>query len=477
MVRINLEPSIFVRFPADRQIFTMILTFWVALVLVFLETTNAFNQQLYHGSESVKKIVSTRSLRVQATPSNEHELPYHSVSARMNRRQAFASGLGIGITLANAQISQAAEKSGYIPAKRATAYRVDSTIPPTLLSLDATKEKNVLEALGRGSGTDKQSILVDTVNLNNILNKAVFGTINAISGGNSGASKSGPGYASFVCFGVPKTTTSTDIELAKSLLQMMVAVRKSKRTALGLSICPYSTQPALSHYVAGGSEEELHSALQQAGVAEETIQLYTPLLQFAKVASLDLVALAPEIQDLQAVRLQGLGSVDAGRRSQYVIDTEGFISLTNNPKFKVYTDRSLFKDYTPVSEKDSAGNFFAERILFHEAAATAAATYATQNDDSLLALVAPIPDLRFLQGINGRIPRICRRLNPETKINDDAVTTILLNPTAQETLSKSRYLRLEIGTSPETLDYQSKVADYLWFSSTPKVNLIPRLME
>jgi hypothetical protein len=36
---------------------------------------------------------------------------------------------------------------------------------------------------------------------------------------------------------------------------------------------------------------------------------------------------------------------------------------------------------------------------------------------------------------------------------------------------------LEIGTGPRTLEFQTKVADYLWFSSMPKVNLVTRLMD
>jgi hypothetical protein len=57
------------------------------------------------------------------------------------------------------------------------------------------------------------------------------------------------------------------------------------------------------------------------------------------------------------------------------------------------------------------------------------------------------------------------------------IILVLLNPTAAETLSESNYLRLEIGTSPDTLEYQTKVADYLWFSSSPKVNMVHRMMN
>lgn len=374
--------------------------------------------------------------------------------------------------------------TAYKPAKRPTAYRVDSTIPPTLLPIkNAGKEKRVLEALGRGSGTEKDAIVVDTVNLNNMLNKAVFGTVDAVeslSGQRKDESRVGPDYSSFVCLGVPSKTSSVDIDLALSLLSTILQPRKSSQfaSALGLAICPYSTQPSLDAYAQGrASEEILLSDLAQAGVPEETTRLYEPLLRMAKSQGIELLALAPEAEDVKVTRTRGLQSVDPDRRAAYVVDPEGFVAVPNDPKYQLYADRSLFKDFEPLDSKDAIGNFFAERILVHEAAATAMASYAMKHPESLVAMVAPTPDLRFLGGMNGRIPRVCKAMNANSKVTDDAVTTILLNPTAEETLSRTRYLRLEIGTGPDTLPYQTKVADYLWFSSMPKVNMIPRLME
>jgi hypothetical protein len=361
-----------------------------------------------------------------------------------------------------------AETSVVKPAKRPLAYRVDSTIPPTLLALDTLgKQRNVLVNLGKGLGTDKEQIVVDTLNLNNMLNKAVFGTMRALSP----TSTTTASDASFVCFGVPSETASADLTLVQSLLTTLLQGRPSRAAiALGLASLPYSTQPALDSYVAG-QEEQLVAALTNAGVQPSSIELYLPLIKFAKSQSLDLLALSPEFRDLEAVQKQGL-SAAGERRAQYVVDPQGFIALSGDPRFQVYTDRSLFKDVT-----GNAANFFAQRILAHEAAATAVATYAMARPDSLVALVAPTPDVRFLQGINGRIPRLCRFLKPDSTVTNNAVTTILCNPTAAETVSATRRLRLEIGTGPETLEYQTKIADYLWFSTMPKVNLIPRLMD
>jgi hypothetical protein len=460
--------------------------------------------QSYNESSSINK--SERS-------NNSKENNHKSASAFWcSRREALVAGIALGVTsqTLSARPVHAAAKSAnvdsdsdsvYQQAKRPTAYRVDSSTPPTLLPLDNSKERNVLVDLGKGSGTDKQAIIQDTVNLNNILQKAVYGTIEAVTtfADPEDESKSGPGYATFVCLGVPRETTLTDMELAQGLLTTILKPRQSKKaaTALGLASLPMSTQSVLDVYTRAGvsagavTEKEgndllLAKALMDAGVSEATVQLNLPILQYAKSKKLDLLAMAPEARDIEAVRAKGLQNVDPARREQYVTDAQGFIALSQDPAFKLYIDRSLLKDYdqdnvdigSGKDTGDGRGNFFAERILVHEAAATVAAKYAVSRPESLVAMVAPTPDLRYLRGINGRIARICKYLNPEAnKVTNNCVTTILLNPTAKETLSKSRFLRLEIGTGPRTLEFQTKVADYLWFSSMPKVNLITRLMD
>jgi hypothetical protein len=401
----------------------------------------------------------------------------------MSRREAcFLAVAGATVSSGLVSSEQAWAEDAYRPAKRPTAYFVDSTQPPTLIPLSsARKEIVMLSALGRGLGTEKEAIRDDRVSLNNIMNKAVFGSIDAVSAflnpTDDEESMSGPGYASFVCLGVPFDTTATDVDLAVSLLNPIVQARKID-TALGLAFCPLSAQSDLDAFSKSGDEAALVAALIQKAVPAATAELYLPLFRCAKSNSLQLLAMSPEMEDILTARTRGLQNISPERRSSYVMDTDGFIALSTSPKFRLYSDRSLLKDFEALMPGDKPGDFFAERILVHETAAGAVAQYATKRPESLVAIVAPTPDLRFLGGINGRIPRVCGFLNKESnKVTDNAVTTILLNPTALETLSKSRYLRLEIGTGPDSLEFQTKVADYLWFSSSPKVNLIPRLMN
>jgi len=95
----------------------------------------------------------------------------------------------------------------------------------------------------------------------------------------------------------------------------------------------------------------------------------------------------------------------------------------------------------------------------------------------LVIIIQDIKNVRYMGGANGRIPRIYKSFLPDSKVSEESVTSILINPSAKETLSQSRFLRLEIGTSPQNIQYQTKIADYLWFSTIPKVNLIPRMMN
>ena len=375
----------------------------------------------------------------------------------------------------------ATSESVYKAAKRPTAYRVDSTVPPTLLPLASAREQaSVLKSIARGSGTDKQAIVVDTVNLNNILNKAVFGTARLVqSQVDQDDSKTGLGYASYLCLGVPRDTQPDDIALASSLLStVLTAAAKNPNVAVGLHWAPLSTQSALDQYKTSRDLAALTSAMTAAGVSAATVALYQPLLDIT-TQGVDLLALSPEGADLETALKSGLQQVNPERRATYVADAPGFIGMTQQPQFQLYTDRSLFKDLPPGVKE---GDFFAQRILVHEAAATICAKYAQAHQTSegptpLVALVAPIPDVRFLVGgINGRLARVSNAVGLP-KVDANAVTTIVCNPTAAETLSKTHYLRLEIGTGPETIQYQAKVADYLWFSASPKVNLIPRLMN
>lgn len=362
-------------------------------------------------------------------------------------------------------------------AVRPTAYRVDSTQPPTLLPIATAKDQSkILSDIGLGKGTLKEAIVFDRVNLNNILNKAIFGTIDSVNSliRREDDSDDNSSSASFLCLGLPSNSRALDIELANSVIQSTVRVRTEGKTAVGLHFLPLKSQADLDSFMKTGDEQALRLALSQRGTPDELLDLYWPSIVMSRRNGLQLLALRPDEDDIKRVRRDGISNQDTND----IVDVEGFFATLQNPKYRLYIERSLIKDFDSKEGEGGAGNFVFERAFIHETAAMVAANFATKNPDSLVILLAPTPDLRYLQGINGRIPRLCSfSSQQQRKVTDDFVTTMLLNPSAEETLSKTNFIRLEIGTAPQNLDIQTKIADFLWFSTSPKVNSIPRLMN
>lgn len=387
---------------------------------------------------------------------------------------------------------------GYKPAKRATAYLVDSTFPPTLIpQKSASLEKKILSQIGSGMGTSKSPFIDEGITLNNMMKKAVYGTADTVSSllNSSSMNKKEP---SFCFLGVNTLTDDEGISLAKSLMQEMLKARSSQgSTAIGLSFVPkLSGQSILDAYVKGeiNSETALLEKMEEiASVPKEIMSSQLPLINLAKKENnnnnnknkLQLVALGPEIIDLNTVRREGLQNVDLGRRSKYVLDTQGFIELTQNPRFKLYTEKSMLKDFIPLPDKqdDKPADFFAQRIMQDEAIASSIAEWSVipnkeSSSSPFMIVISDVPHVRYMGGANMRVPRIMKYLtNGDSAVDEESVTTILLNPTPETTLSLSKYLRLEIGTAPDNWDYQTKVADYLWFSKMPQVNMLPRMMR
>ncbi len=445
-----------------------------------------------------KNILSRRSLFSQTTAATTSAVLFSS-SNDNNIANAF------DINPFTPQDQKSPNNYQFRPAKRSTAYLVDSTIPPTLVPFKAQREAAILKGLGSGSGTSKAPYIEESLNLNNMMNKGVFGTIDLVKniagidddddmerstsstseeGGNGGTiQKKGKGYdKSFVFLGV-NYDSNEDTNLTIDLISDIIKPRRGLDTALSLSFVPVSLQRALNEYISGGQSDDfiVNTLINDGQVPSSVVMNQLPLLQYAKSKQLKLIASCPESIDVQTVRTQGLQNLDPERRSGYVTDALGFISWTQDPRNKLYTDRSLLKDWVPLNESEtSPSGYFAEKILVHETIATRMANYVYLGDgrkNSLVINISPINDVRFLGGPNGRIARICKSIKADTIVDDDAVTTILVNPSAEETLSQSKFIRLEIGTAPTNLAYQTKVADYLWFSSTPKVNMLPRLMN
>jgi hypothetical protein len=474
----------------------VVLRIWIACLLwegseQFILSTSSRRQQRIIALRPLQRSFGSSSAEGQHDGDDEASsldaTPIETENQRSpESRRAF---IAASVTAAAASTTTAADPANAVLAPRSirpTVYRVDGTIPPVLQAIpSARRQTQLLNDLGAGSGTLKA--VPQDINLNNILNRVVFGTVNAVRDLLSPVSTAAS--ASFVCLALA-STEAADMELCTFLAESILA-RRAAAAALGLVMVPITSQEVLDQFTSGQcSWDDLASRLTTTdGVPDETVQAYRPLLTMAQRLSLQLLAMGLPIEDSQTVLKGGLQSLDPDKRSRYVVDPTGFIAQTNDPKFKLYTERVLLKNVDPDV---NTGNYFAERILAHEAAATVACRYVmSKPKPRLVTIVAPTEDLRYLGGINGRLPRVYNSFlsssasssttsnNSEVddQITNDAVTTILLNPTAASTLSLIKRLRLEIGTGPDTIQYQTKVADYLWFSSSPAVSLLHRVMD
>lgn len=442
-------------------------------------------------------------------PQAHDALASNNIKSMKSRRQAVMHGLVLSSSLSTSLFlptnSNAFENpltpldrrtnGVYQQAKRATTYFVDSTIPPTLVPFTGvSKERSILRKLGLGKGTMKAPLIDEGLTLNNMMNKGVFGAADLIQNTfsspeddrttASGSAGKKAYDASFIFFGMNYSDmTGKDVNLAITLFAEILKPRE-KATAFALSFAPLSTQSALDDFMQNLIDiESLQRVMAGANVPKSSFEQQLPIIQFikkqsvSKTRTLRLLACAPEYSDIKTARKTGLQNLDPEQRSKYVVDPEGFIGWTQEPKNKLYVERVLLKDWTPSDENDTQSGYFAERILIDETMATVMTNYAVSHPYSLVVASCNLNNIRFLGGPNGRIPRIFQYLKEKSNVDDSAITTILLNPTAEGTLSKSKFLRLEIGTSPNNIEQQTKVADYLWFSDVPKVNMLPRLMN
>merc|ERR1712129_533489 len=186
-----------------------------------------------------------------------------------------------------------------------------------------------------------------------------------------------------------------------SLTQEMIKPRRDLDTAIGLSYIPINAQNALDQFSKSGDFDLLTSELVSVNVPSEEIEAQKSFLLFTRSKRLPMLALCPEYNDIIITRKEGLQNVDATRRSYYVADTQGFINQTQDPKFKLYTQKSMMKEFMPQNDKDNEGAFFAERILYDEAVATSIARWAMQRKDSMVISYQSIKDVRFFGGANG----------------------------------------------------------------------------
>jgi hypothetical protein len=192
-------------------------------------------------------------------------------------------------------------------------------------------------------------------------------------------------------------------------------------------------------------------------------------------------------------------------KAALVRDPEGFVASTAQPCFARYVAKVLVGDETTMDlaaasrqaalSPSQQANLFSHCILEQEFAASVVSSFGTTSINltagrsgaessasaagppPLVLLVADRTDTMFGYGLQERIRRnlalLERVASPEqpSQRGQRRVASMLLNPSAQDSLSPTVQLRLALAYGP-FLPEQRPLADYLWFAQSPSVRLL-----
>lgn len=291
-----------------------------------------------------------------------------------------------------------------------------------------------------------------------------------------------------------------DHELQAKLISRMLdeAKNKGKTLSIGLEMVLRGNpqyQTALDAYVRskveGVSEEEADAA-----VVRDTewttnwkwdFEVYKPVFHLARDKGIPLVALNVAADTTKRVQDDGLDGLTDADRGTYVPDPVGFVESVKGDGFQRYTDKVILPMYNfylnnnLLGKNPSPEKFFASRIFNDEAIATAASNYIARQQNGIMVVLAGVEKVKFGYGVRERAGRSLRRLREgaASAAGDDAskvtstVLSIILNPTAQDSLSPTVQLQLVLAYGPFLKD-QRQLADFLWFSNSPPVKILTR---
>lgn len=163
----------------------------------------------------------------------------------------------------------------------------------------------------------------------------------------------------------------------------------------------------------------------------------------------------------------------------------GFLQSVLAEGFKRYSDSVITSRFEEVSSDrrfTSVENYFSYRILQQEYIATLVARRFAdaskeqgRSSKELVILLAPESDIKFGLGVEERVKRSLNRVRADSPPSSSSsrVYSVLLNPSATDSLSDTAQLRLVLAYGP-LLRYQRPLADFLWFSEYPPVRLLTR---
>ena len=266
-----------------------------------------------------------------------------------------------------------------------------------------------------------------------------------------------------------------DYALAADLVREL-RKKSGRPVALGLDAAPLGAGPAL----AGGDWLQTADAWPAVAAAGDAAFLEPLLtLQRDRVVG-DVVPLGVAAEAMGRVQRDGgIAALSEAERNAYVDDVGAFVRYAKlNPGFDVYAKRVIERRYRAAGYANISGapayaDFFASTILYDEAAASLAARYKRSAPGGLLVCVVGEDHVKFGYGVQGRLDRL--EVDPDKAGSPTfRSTSVLLNPTAESSGSLSASLRLALAADQKVT---RPLANYVWFSESPKPALISHMMN
>jgi hypothetical protein len=201
------------------------------------------------------------------------------------------------------------------------------------------------------------------------------------------------------------------------------------------------------------------------------------------------------------VEKKGFEGLTDDDRAKYMPDPTDFVQSVANKGFKRYADASIVDDYNrdaqrlgkKAADMPSSEKYFAKEILQNEGIAAQLAKNVAGRPNDLTVLVTDDSRVRFGYGVKERTLKLLQVLEAggggegapappsgggsaaaiTATGNPDRVLSVMIDPTAADSLSATAQLRLSLAYG-QYLGDQRPLADFVWFSEAPPLKIIAR---
>ena len=267
---------------------------------------------------------------------------------------------------------------------------------------------------------------------------------------------------------------SADYSFVNNLLQKL-RQNSAREVIIGLDGIVTAGRALDAEEAAEGARTAMSSS---TSINEKEAKLTDSFLKLAKEEKCRVLPCGVDLGTIQKTITSGFESLSNEERERYVSDTNGFVSSVTSKGFKRYADTVIADNFARKGTRETqltAEKFFAVQILQNEGTATALSRYANEHSkESLVVLVTDNARIRFGFGLQDRTKALLMT-GEEAFVEggSEGVLSILINPSAQETLSQSSQLRLSLAYG-KFLPDQHMLADFVWFSDEPPLKLLTR---